>query len=32
MISAAGKVDPGHILLLAEALFGDLAANARAAD
>ena len=25
MIAAAGKVDPGHILLLAEALFGDLA-------
>ena len=24
MISAAGNVDPGHILLLAEALFGDL--------
>ena len=24
VISAAGKVDPGHILLLAEALFGDL--------
>ena len=26
VISAAGKVDPGHILLLAEALFGDLEA------
>ena len=25
VISAAGKVDPGHIMLLAEALFGDLA-------
>jgi predicted Zn-dependent peptidase len=25
VISAAGKVDPGHILLLAEAMFGDLA-------
>ena len=25
VISAAGKVDPGHVLLLAEALFGDLA-------
>ena len=25
VIAAAGKVDPGHILLLAEALFGDLA-------
>ena len=24
VISAAGKVDPGHVLLLAEALFGDL--------
>ncbi len=24
VIAAAGKVDPGHILLLAEALFGDL--------
>ena len=24
VISAAGKVDPGHILMLAEALFGDL--------
>ncbi len=24
VISAAGKVDPGHILILAEALFGDL--------
>jgi predicted Zn-dependent peptidase len=24
VISAAGRVDPGHILLLAEALFGDL--------
>ncbi len=24
IIAAAGKVDPGHILLLAEALFGDL--------
>lgn len=28
VISAAGKVDPGHILLLAEALFGDLEAKA----
>jgi predicted Zn-dependent peptidase len=28
VISAAGKVDPGHILLLAEALFGDLEAIA----
>jgi predicted Zn-dependent peptidase len=28
VISAAGKVDPGHILLLAEALFGDLEATA----
>lgn len=27
VISAAGKVDPGHILLLAEALFGDLPAG-----
>jgi predicted Zn-dependent peptidase len=27
VISAAGKVDPGHILLLAEALFGDLQAG-----
>jgi len=27
VISAAGKVDPGHILLLAEALFGDLPAQ-----
>jgi predicted Zn-dependent peptidase len=27
VISAAGKVDPGHILLLAEALFGDLEAG-----
>ena len=26
VISAAGKVDPGHILLLTEALFGDLPA------
>jgi predicted Zn-dependent peptidase len=26
VISAAGKVDPGHVLLLAEALFGDLEA------
>jgi len=26
VISAAGQVDPGHILLLAEALFGDLEA------
>ena len=25
VVSAAGKVDPGHVLLLAEALFGDLA-------
>jgi predicted Zn-dependent peptidase len=25
VVSAAGNVDPGHILLLAEALFGDLA-------
>lgn len=24
VVSAAGKVDPGHVLLLAEALFGDL--------
>lgn len=24
VVSAAGKVDPGHILMLAEALFGDL--------
>ena len=24
VISAAGKVDPGHVLMLAEALFGDL--------
>ena len=28
VISAAGKVDPGHILLLAEALFGDLEVRA----
>ncbi len=28
VISAAGKVDPGHILQLAEALFGDLEAKA----
>ena len=28
VISAAGKVDPGHILMLAEALFGDLTAAA----
>jgi predicted Zn-dependent peptidase len=28
VVSAAGKVDPGHILLLAEALFGDLEATA----
>jgi predicted Zn-dependent peptidase len=28
VISAAGNVDPGHILLLAEALFGDLNAKA----
>ena len=28
VISAAGKVDPGHILLLAEALFGDLGGRA----
>ena len=28
VISAAGKVDPGHVLLLAEALFGDLEAKA----
>src|SRR5678816_3816891 len=28
VISAAGKVDPGHILLLAEALFGDLEVKA----
>ena len=28
VISAAGKVDPGHILLLAEALFGDLETRA----
>ena len=28
VISAAGKVDPGHVLMLAEALFGDLAAKA----
>ncbi|HKN41561.1 MAG TPA: pitrilysin family protein [Sphingomicrobium sp.] len=27
VISAAGNVDPGHILLLAEALFGDLQAG-----
>ena len=27
VISAAGKIDPGHILLLAEALFGDLKAT-----
>ena len=27
VISAAGKVDPGYILMLAEALFGDLAAK-----
>ena len=27
VISAAGKVDPGHVLLLAEALFGDLQAS-----
>jgi len=27
VISAAGKVDPGHVLLLAEALFGDLEAS-----
>jgi len=27
VISAAGKVDAGHVLLLAEALFGDLAAT-----
>ena len=26
VVSAAGKVDPGHVLMLAEALFGDLAA------
>ena len=26
VIAAAGKVDPGHVLLLAEALFGDLQA------
>ena len=25
VIAAAGKVDPGHVMLLAEALFGDLA-------
>ena len=28
VISAAGKVDPGHVLLLAEALFGDLESQA----
>ena len=28
VISAAGRVDPGHILLLAEALFGDLETRA----
>lgn len=28
VISAAGKVDPGHVLHLAEALFGDLEAKA----
>ncbi len=28
VIAAAGKVDPGHILLLAEALFGDLGSAA----
>jgi predicted Zn-dependent peptidase len=28
VVSAAGKVDPGHILLLAEAMFGDLEAKA----
>lgn len=27
VISAAGKIEPGHILLLAEALFGDLQAR-----
>jgi predicted Zn-dependent peptidase len=27
VISAAGKVDPGHVLMLAEALFGDLEAK-----
>ena len=27
VVSAAGKVDPGHILMLAEALFGDLEAK-----
>ncbi|HEY0628550.1 MAG TPA: pitrilysin family protein [Sphingomicrobium sp.] len=27
VISAAGRVDPGHVLLLAEALFGDLEAE-----
>ena len=27
VIAAAGKVDPGHVLLLAEALFGDLPAD-----
>jgi predicted Zn-dependent peptidase len=27
VVSAAGKVDPGHILLLTEALFGDLEAG-----
>ncbi len=26
VVAAAGKVDPGHVLMLAEALFGDLAA------
>jgi predicted Zn-dependent peptidase len=26
VVSAAGKVDPGHVLMLAEALFGDLEA------
>jgi predicted Zn-dependent peptidase len=28
VVSAAGNVDPGHVLLLAEALFGDLEAKA----
>ena len=28
VVSAAGKVDPAHVLLLAEALFGDLQTNA----
>ena len=28
VVSAAGKVDPGHVLLLAEALFGDLESTA----